>query len=108
MDFYSSILVFLNFFYLFEINFNKFEIVAFDSTYLLASSSYDKTIKLWNKHNGDLLRTLIGNGGEVWTVAFASNNILASGSEDKTIRLWDTNTGYLLKTLEGHLVNVIN
>jgi len=66
-----------------------------------ASCSYDKTVKLWNKHNGELLRTIIGHEGWVYSVAFASNNILASGS-DKTIRLWDKNTGYLLKTLEGH------
>jgi len=54
-----------------------------------------------NKHNGYLLRTLIGQGA-VYSVAFASNNILASGSEYKIIRLWDTNTGNLLRTLEGH------
>ena len=78
--------------------------VAFDSTYLLASGSGDKTVKLWNKHNGDLVITLNGHGGSVWSVAFASNNILASGSDsyDKKIRLWDTNTGNMLRTLEGH------
>jgi len=32
--------------------------VAFDSTYLLASGSYDMTIKIWNKNSGDLLWTL--------------------------------------------------
>jgi WD40 repeat protein len=36
------------------------ESVAFDSTYLLASGSYDRTVKLWNKQSRDLLRTLIG------------------------------------------------
>ena len=78
--------------------------VAFASTYLLASGSGDKTVMLWNKHNGDLVRTLNGHGGSVWSVAFASNNILASGSDsyDKKIRLWDTNTGNMLRTLEGH------
>jgi WD40 repeat protein len=64
------------------------------------------TVKLWNKHNGDLLRTLIGHQGYVLSVAFASNNILASGSEDKTIILWDTNTGSLLRTLQGHRSSV--
>jgi len=68
----------------------------------LPVASLDKTIKLWNKHSGDLLRTLIGHQGGVWSVVFASNNTLASGSSVKTIRLWDTNTGSLLRTLEGH------
>jgi WD40 repeat protein len=35
--------------------------VAFDSTYFLASGSYDMTIKIWNKHTGDLLKSLIGH-----------------------------------------------
>ena len=35
--------------------------VAFDSTYLLSSGSYDMTIKIWNKHTGDLLKSLIGH-----------------------------------------------
>jgi WD40 repeat protein len=56
--------------------------VALNSTYLLASGSWDKSVKIWNKHSGDLLRTLIGHQGEVISVAFASNNILASGSGD--------------------------
>ena len=78
--------------------------VAFDSTYLLASGSGDKTVKLWNKHKGDLVRTLNGHGGSVWSVAFASNNILASGSDsyDKKIRIWDTNSGNMLRTPSGH------
>jgi len=77
-------------------------VVQKKTCHLLASGSMDKTVKLRNKHKGDLVRTLIGHQGEVWSVAFASNNILASGSYDKTIRLWDTNTGSLLRTLEGH------
>jgi WD40 repeat protein len=60
------------------------------------------TVKLWDKNNGDLLRTLIGHVNSVLSVEFASNNILASGSWDTTIRLWDTNSGSLLRTLEGH------
>ena len=62
--------------------------VAFDSNDILASGSYDRTIKLWNKNTGDLLRTLNGHGNWVWSVAFDSNNILASGSWDSTIKLW--------------------
>ena len=62
--------------------------VAFDSNDILASGSYDRTIKLWNKNTGDLLRTLSGHGNWVYSVAFDSNDILASGSGDRTIKLW--------------------
>jgi WD40 repeat protein len=42
---------------------------------ILYSGSLDKTIKLWNKNTGDLLRTLSGHGNLVWSVAFDSNDI---------------------------------
>ena len=43
---------------------------------MLASGSYDKSVKLWDKHNGDLLRSIIGHVGVVWSVAFAFSNML--------------------------------
>ena len=56
----------------------------------LASGSLDKTIKLWNPKNGQLLRTLTGHDNEVWSVAFSPNGeFLASGSHDRTIKLWN-------------------
>jgi len=73
---------------------------------MIASSSWDNTIKLWNKNTGDLLRTITGNGGYVGSVAFDANDMIASsetkqyGSE--TIQLWNKNTGELLRTLIGH------
>ncbi len=60
----------------------------FDFNDILASGSYDRTIKLWNKNTGDLLRTLSGHYNLVQSVAFDSNDILASGSGDYTIKLW--------------------
>ncbi len=76
--------------------------MAFDSNDMLASGSEDKTIKLWNKNNGGLLRTLLGHGEFVRTVAFDSTYLLASGSWDKTIKIWNKNYGNLLWTLTGH------
>jgi WD40 repeat protein len=70
---------------------------------LLASGSYDKTIKLWDPSIGALKHTLEGHSSWVWSVAFsADGQLLASGSNDKTIKLWDPSTGALKHTLEGH------
>ena len=66
---------------------NSVSSVAFDTSNMLASGSYDTTIKLWNKSNGALLRTLTGHASSVWSVAFDTTNILASGSYDKSIKL---------------------
>ncbi|RDW85905.1 hypothetical protein BP5796_04230 [Coleophoma crateriformis] len=80
--------------------------VAFSSDgQLLASGSFDNTIKLWDPQTGTCLRTLQGHQGLVRAVAFSSDGqLLASGSGDKTIKLWDpqSDTGTCLQTLQGH------
>jgi WD40 repeat protein len=70
---------------------------------LLASGSFDNTVRLWDPATGAALQTLEGHGDSVNTVAFSPDGkMLASGSYDKTVRLWDPATGAALQTLEGH------
>jgi serine/threonine protein kinase len=70
---------------------------------MLASGSFDNTIKLWEIKTGNLIKTLEGHTYWVNSVAFSPDGeILASGSWDWTIKLWDIKTGKLLKTLKGH------
>ncbi|MFB2920618.1 CHAT domain-containing protein [Aerosakkonema funiforme] len=55
---------------------------------LIASASYDRTIKLWNR-DGTLIQTLSGHEGHVMDVSFSPDGkILASASRDNTIKLW--------------------
>lgn len=69
----------------------------------LASGSLDKTIKLWNLGDGELLRTFSGHSDAVRTVTIdSSGQILASGSVDRTVKIWNLQTGELLRTLSGH------
>ena len=68
---------------------------------LLASSSEDKTVRLWNSNTGALLSTLEGHSDRVVGVAFSPDGqFLASASWDRTVRLWDPITGALRITLE--------
>ncbi|KAL4988837.1 hypothetical protein BDW68DRAFT_196418 [Aspergillus falconensis] len=70
---------------------------------LLASSSTDRTVRLWDTATGSLQQTLEGHSSSVQSVAFSPDGrLLASSSSDKTVRLWDTATGSLRQTLEGH------
>jgi roadblock/LC7 domain-containing protein len=67
---------------------------------LLASCSWDKTVRLWDPSTGESLRTLTGNTNWVDAVAFSPDGrLLASCGHDRTVRLWDPATGESLGTL---------
>jgi WD40 repeat protein len=69
---------------------------------LLASGSYDHTIKVWDLRTGKVLHTLTGHASRVTCIAISPDSqILASGSYDQTARLWALDTGELLQTLPG-------
>lgn len=60
---------------------------------ILASASYDDTIKLYLDDPSDdwfCAATLSGHGSTVWTLAWEPDQgaYLASGSDDHTIRIW--------------------
>ena len=71
---------------------------------ILASGSFDQTVRLWDVETEQLLHILTGHTGEVNSVAFSlDGGTLASGSWDGTIRLWNPNTGKLKKTLTDNM-----
>ncbi|NXN16405.1 CIAO1 protein, partial [Indicator maculatus] len=58
---------------------------------LLASASYDDTVKLYQEEEDDWVccATLEGHESTVWSVAFdGSGERLASCSDDRTLRVW--------------------
>jgi WD40 repeat protein/transcriptional regulator with XRE-family HTH domain len=74
--------------------------------HMLATGSWDGTLKLWNLEN----RTLFGgqvsllwvgqHTGSIHRLAFtADGHMLAGGGDDAAIRLWDVSTGKHLQTL---------
>ena len=73
---------------------------------ILASGSWDDTIRLWNPTTGQYLTTFHGHNSDVNTIAFSPDgDILASGSDDDTIKLWSSD-GQVRANLYGHADNV--
>ncbi len=76
---------------------------------MLASPSWDKTIRLWEVGTGKLLRALKGHEEAVNSVVFdPTGRILASGSDDSTIKLWQANSSKPLRTLAAHQNAVVS
>jgi WD40 repeat protein len=69
---------------------------------LLASGSFDNTVRLWDPRTGRALQMLEGHTGMVSAVAISRDGtLLASGSGDETVRLWDPRTGRALQKFEA-------
>ena len=70
---------------------------------MLASPSWDRTIRLWDVETGECLHVMQGHKETAYAVAFdPKGRFLASGSRDNTIKLWEPSSGQILHTLEGH------
>ena len=62
----------------------------------------DKTVKIWDLSNGQLLRTLKGHSGGVKAVAFSPDGArLLSAGQDTTANLWNVHNGELLASIVG-------
>ena len=69
----------------------------------LASTSFDRTVRLWKVSTGKELAVLPGHSSYVLSVSFSPDGTrLASASFDKTIRIWNASTGDELAVLRGH------
>lgn len=70
---------------------------------ILASASFDKSIKLWQAKTGQFICTLRGHVQAVYMIAFsADSRLLVSGSADSTLKLWNLKTKKLEIDLPGH------
>jgi WD40 repeat protein len=70
---------------------------------LLATTSDDRTVRLWQAETGRLIHSLADHQGPVSGCAFSPDGrLLATASFDGTAKLWRVATGELVRTLTGH------
>lgn len=70
---------------------------------IIASASFDKSIRLWDSKTGKFMTTLRGHVQAVYMVAFsADSRLMVSGSADSTLKLWNLKTKKLETDLPGH------
>ena len=61
----------------------------------LATSSEDKTVKIWNASTGSLIKILTGFSNPVWSLSVLPNGNLACSSSSQ-IQIWYTDTSTLV------------
>ncbi|KAL4425774.1 hypothetical protein ABPG75_009790 [Micractinium tetrahymenae] len=78
--------------------------VAFDATHnLIASSSKDKTVRLWKPSAEGRSTVLKAHTAAVRACAFSANGcMLATCSDDKTVKVWSVPQQSFLCSLNGH------
>jgi len=75
---------------------------------MMASSSTDNTIKVWDLSNHSCIATLKGHTNLITKLISTNDNKLISCSRDNTIKVWDLKNLNCLATLNGHLTDIQN
>ncbi|XP_066551794.1 notchless protein homolog 1 isoform X1 [Amia ocellicauda] len=79
------------------------EVLFSPDTRLIASASFDKSIKIWDGKTGKYLSSLRGHVSAVYQISWsADSRLLVSGSSDSTLKVWDVKTNKLAIDLPGH------
>ena len=69
---------------------------------ILASASFDSTVKLWNVETGNCIHNLAKHKDPVYSISFSPDGqYLASGSFDQYLHIWSVSTGELVKSYKG-------
>ena len=73
----------------------------------LATTSADKSIRLWNTATWELTKTMSQHQRWVWDAAFSADSLyLVSVSSDMVGKLWDLRGGDAIRNYNGHSLAV--
>ncbi|EPS38319.1 hypothetical protein H072_7926 [Dactylellina haptotyla CBS 200.50] len=80
--------------------------IQFDDA-IVATGSYDRTIKIWDLETTAEIRTLRGHTNCVRALQFDETKLI-SGSMDNTLKVWNWRNGTCINTLRGHQAGVVS
>jgi ribosome assembly protein 4 len=76
---------------------------------LIASASFDKSVKLWDGKTGKFVGTLRGHISAVYQISWSSDSkLICSCSKDSTLKVWNVKSMKLLTDLPGHADEVFS
>jgi ribosome assembly protein 4 len=74
---------------------------------LIASASFDRSIRIWNGIDGTLLTIFRGHVGSVYLISWSPDSrMVVSCSKDTTLKIWNVDHKRLEVNLPGHLDEV--
>ncbi|KAJ7749618.1 quinon protein alcohol dehydrogenase-like superfamily [Mycena metata] len=69
---------------------------------LVATCSFDQTVRIWSMETGDTIRVLEGVTNQAWRGAFSPDGHLVAVAEgNRLVHIWCIDTGELIRTLGG-------
>ena len=66
------------------------------------SSSWDKTIRIWDATTGECLRTFRGHTDWVHAISVLDSKHFISGSDDRSVKMWNVDRSECIRTFTGH------
>ncbi|KAI9355878.1 WD40-repeat-containing domain protein [Pilaira anomala] len=74
-----------------------------NSPRILATASFDATVRIWDALEGTCLHVLRNHTEAVYSISFSPDaRLLASGSFDELLNVWDTKDGTVIKTFRAN------
>ncbi|GAA5800276.1 hypothetical protein HPULCUR_005702 [Helicostylum pulchrum] len=74
-----------------------------NSPRILATASFDATVRIWDALKGTCLHVLRNHSEAVYSISFSPDaRLLASGSFDEVLNVWDAKDGTLKKTFKAN------
>lgn len=78
-------------------------LIYIENSKWIISGSKDRTIKIWNTINGELISELLGHSEAIISLGeVKKKSWIVSGSDKGIIKLWNLSTMFCLKTIEAH------